>query len=124
MIYLTKYVFQIKAFQHITGINQSKILTKHISCKCKCRFDGKKCNSNQWWINGKCWCECKKTHVCEINNVDKPATCNCENGKYLASIMDKIICDEIIENLKETNFNEKNLSCKAQSVYILHIDSC
>ena len=38
--------------------------------------------------------------------------------------MDKIICDEIIENLKETNFNEKNLSCKAQSVYILHIDSC
>ena len=26
----------------ITGINQSKTLTKHISCKCKCRFDGKK----------------------------------------------------------------------------------
>ena len=22
-------------------------LTKHISCKCKCKFDGKKCNSNQ-----------------------------------------------------------------------------
>ena len=25
--------------------NGSKILTKAISCKCKCRFDGKKCNS-------------------------------------------------------------------------------
>ena len=25
----------------ITGINESKTLTKHISCKCKCRFDGK-----------------------------------------------------------------------------------
>ena len=25
----------------ITGINESKILTKHISCECKCRFDGK-----------------------------------------------------------------------------------
>ena len=24
----------------ITGINESKTLTKHISCKCKCRFDG------------------------------------------------------------------------------------
>ena len=33
----------------IRGINKSKILTKHISCKCKCRFDRKKCNSNQQW---------------------------------------------------------------------------
>ena len=22
-------------------------LTKHISCECKCRFDGRKCNSDQ-----------------------------------------------------------------------------
>ena len=36
------------------------------------------------------------------------STCNCENGKYLASIMDDsaIICDEIID-VKETNFNKK-----------------
>ena len=29
-----------------------------------------------------------------------PVTCNCENGKYLASIMDDsaIMCDEIIES--------------------------
>ena len=47
-----------------------------------------------------------------------PATCNCENRKYLASIMDKIICDEIID-VKETNFNEKNITCKTQSSYIL-----
>ena len=31
----------------ITGINESKILTKHISCECKCIFDGRKCNSDQ-----------------------------------------------------------------------------
>ena len=31
----------------ITGINESKTLTKHISCECKCRFDEKKCNSYQ-----------------------------------------------------------------------------
>ena len=35
----------------ITGINESKALTKHRSCKCKCRFDGRKCNSDQWWNN-------------------------------------------------------------------------
>ena len=49
----------------ITGINESKILTKHISCKCKCKFDGTKCNSNQRWDDNKCWCECKKHNVCE-----------------------------------------------------------
>ena len=32
--------------------------------------------------------------------------------------MDKIICDEIID-VKETNFNEKNITCKTQSFYIL-----
>ena len=25
----------------VTGINEPKILTKDISCECKCRFDGK-----------------------------------------------------------------------------------
>ena len=40
------------------------------------------------------------------NYVWNPSTCNWENGKYLASIMDEIICDEII-NTEETNFNGK-----------------
>ena len=35
----------------ITGVNELKTLTKHISCKCKCKFNRKKCNSNQWWNN-------------------------------------------------------------------------
>ena len=55
----------LSMFNMITGINESKTLTKHTSCECKCRFDGKKCNSNQWWNNGKCRCECRKPHVCE-----------------------------------------------------------
>ena len=65
MIYLIKYVFQaedlnLSVFNMITGINESKTLTRHISCECKCKFDGTKCNSNQWWNNDKCRCECKK----------------------------------------------------------------
>ena len=44
----------IHVFNMITGINESKILTKQISCECKCKFDGRKCNSNQWWNNNKC----------------------------------------------------------------------
>ena len=55
--------------------------------------------------------DCKKIHVCEKDYVWNPAICNCENGKYLASIMDEIICDEII-NTEEINFNEKNRNYK------------
>ena len=54
MTYLIKYVFKIKQdsnlpiFNIITGINELKTLTKHISCECKCKFDGRSCNSDQW----------------------------------------------------------------------------
>ena len=54
------------------------------------------------------------------------ATCSCENGKYLASIMEysEITCAEIIDSYEEeiktisTNFNEKKATCKMQSFYI------
>ena len=49
----------------ITEINESKTLTKDISCECKCKFDGRICNSDQWWNNDKYWCGCKKRHVCK-----------------------------------------------------------
>ena len=44
----------IHVFNMIAGKNESKILTKDISCECKCKFDGKKSNSNQKWNNDKC----------------------------------------------------------------------
>ena len=43
-----------KCLNMITRINESKILTKHLSCECECKFDGRKCNSNQKWNNDKC----------------------------------------------------------------------
>ena len=55
------------------------------------------------------------------NYVWNLSTCNCENGKYLASIMDDsaIICKKII-NEKETNFKKKKKkNCKTQNFYIL-----
>ena len=103
----------------IKNINKAYIMQimqiNGISCKCKCNFDGRKCDSDQRWNNDKSRCECKKRHVCEKDHIWNPATCSCEIGKYLASIMvDSVItCDEIIESYNEetktipTNFNEK-----------------
>ena len=90
-------------FNMITWIKESKTLTKHTSCKCKCRFDGKKCNSYQWCNNNKCRCEYKKHHIYGKDYFWNPSTCNCKNGKYLASIMDDsvITCDEIIKWMRQ-----------------------
>ena len=44
----------LSMFNMVTGINESKTLTKHISCECKCESDRRKCNSDQWWNNDKC----------------------------------------------------------------------
>ena len=54
----------LSVFNMITGINESKTLTKHISCECKYKFDGAKCKSNQWWNNKKYQRESKKHHIC------------------------------------------------------------
>ena len=109
MTYLIIYVpnkteyLNLSMFSMITGINESKTLTNHISCECKCNFDGNKCNSNQWWNDDKCRWGCKKHHKCEKDYIWNPATCSCENGKYLASIMNDsaIMCHEFIESYDE-----------------------
>ena len=91
----------------ITEISESETVTKYMSCKCRYRFARTKCNSNHGWNNYKCRCECKKNHACEKGYVWNPAKCNYENGKHLANIMDKIICDEIIKIFHMHDFNEK-----------------
>ena len=65
-----------------------------------------------------------------------PAACNCENGKYLTSIMNDsvIICDKFIvlyakpspeddddddDQETKTNFNEEKSASKTQNFYIL-----
>ena len=116
----------------ITGINESKNLTKHISCKCKCKFDGRRFNSDQWWNIDKCRCKCKKHNTCEKGYIWSPARYICENGKYVNSIMDEsgIICVKVIqpydEDMKaksyhETNFNKKEATWATESFYILFV---
>ena len=110
----------LRVFNMITAINESKTLTTHISCEFKYKFDLTRYNSNQRWNDDKCRCECKKHQICEKDYVWNLATYNCENGKYLASIMDDstIICDEVIKSYDEgmktipTNFNEKKVASK------------
>ena len=80
----------LHVFDMITGINESRTLTKHTSCKWKCKFDVRKCNLNQKWNNDKFGCECKnpKEHrVCEEGYFWNAAICSCKNGKNAAAKM-------------------------------------
>ena len=94
-----------------------KTLTKHVSCEFKCKFDVRKCNSNQKWNDYKYRCECKKHHICEKDYIWNPATCSCENGKYLASIIYDLVitCDEIID--AESNlYDEETKKKQSQQI--------
>ena len=75
-------------------ISESKILTKHISYRRECKFDGGKHNSNQKWNNDIYQCECKtpkERNACEKGYIWNPATCTCEYGKYVGSIIDNLV---------------------------------
>ena len=97
-----------------------------MSGECKCKIDGRKCISDQKWNKNKCRSEFKKHHICKKKDyIWDPVTCSCENGKYLASIIDDsvITCDEIIEETKTspTNLNENKQSVKHKiSTFYLH----
>ena len=79
-------------FYMIAWINELKFLIQHISCKCKCKFDSRKCNANQKWNNHKCRCECKnpKEHsMYEKGFICHPSKCSFENVKFVVgSIFD------------------------------------
>ena len=85
----------LSVFNMITGMNESKTLTKHVSCECICKFDGRKCDSNQKWNNKKCQYRCKKHEICEKDYIWNTATCSCKSGKYLASIIDNSLSQKI-----------------------------
>ena len=59
----------LNVFNFNTGTNVSKILAEHIPCKCQCKFNGRKCNSNQKY-NDKSRCECKNPKELHAFNLE------------------------------------------------------
>ena len=48
----------VKVLNLVAGINETKRIEWHETCKCKCRFYSSVCNNKRW--NDKCRCECKE----------------------------------------------------------------
>ena len=118
MIYLIKDVFpnktedlSLSVFNTITAINETKALTKHISCECNCKFDGKNVSQIKSEIAINVIMSVKS--IIYLKKI--------KFGILLHGIVkventldnSVITCDEVIESYNEeiktipTNFNEK-----------------
>ena len=49
----------VKAFNSMMGVNETKFLVQRESCECKCGLNESVCNSKQKWNHDKCRRECK-----------------------------------------------------------------
>ena len=53
----------VKIFNLISRINETRQIIWHDTCKCVCRLTSAVCNSRQIWNEGKCRCKCKEDLV-------------------------------------------------------------
>ena len=50
----------IKVFNLISRTNETRYVSLHETCKCKCRLDASICNNKKLQNNERCWCECNE----------------------------------------------------------------
>ena len=81
----------IKVFNMLARINETRKIAWHENCKCICRFTSAVCNNKQEWNENKCRCECKEDLidklVCDKGYMWHLSTCDCDKycgtGQYL-----------------------------------------
>ena len=74
----------IKVFNQISRTNESRYVSWHETCKCKCKLDASVCNNKQRWNDNKCRCECKELidkGRCNEEFIWNPSKCECECNK-------------------------------------------
>ena len=88
----------------ITEINESKTFTKHMSCECKCKFDGRNCNSYEWWNNNN---RTSKNYYPQVLSEECKNVVNEKKiPKYISDNI-KISSDSGRENSDEQNSNKE-----------------
>ena len=56
----------IKVFNMLSRINETRKIAWHETCKCICRLTSAICNDKQEWNKNTCRCECKEDLVCKL----------------------------------------------------------
>ena len=130
----------IKVFNLLTGINETRKMIWHKTCKCVCRLTSAICNDRQEWNENKCRCECKENLVsklvCDKGYMWNPSTCSCECDRYYETgqyldykncVFRKNIIDDLIEQcisivdieIKNNTLSKKNDE-SSSNIYFIH----
>ena len=72
----------MKVYNLLTMLNQTRNLLWHESCKCVCKLNSSVCNNKQIWNSNTCRCDC---------NEDFAGMINCAKG-YKVAVLIGIIC--------------------------------
>ena len=56
-------IINVKVFNLMSRINETRNIIWHETCKCVCRLTSSVCNSRQIWNEDKCRCECKEVLI-------------------------------------------------------------
>ena len=122
----------IKVFNLLARINDTRKILWYETCKCVCRLTSAVCNDRQEWNKNKCICECKEyligKFVCDKGYMWNPSTCICEYDKYceIGQYLDykncvcrKKLIDDLIEqctriiDMEIQNNNSSNITTTA-----------
>ena len=72
----------IKVYNFLMRLNETRNVLWHESCKCVCRLNSSVCNSKQIWNSDTCSCDCNEDFSGIINCTKgymwNPSTCSCE----------------------------------------------
>ena len=131
----------VKVFNLMSRINETRQIVWHESCKCVCRLTKAICNAKQVWNENKCQCECKEDLinklVCDKGYIWNPSTCSCECdklcdvGQYLdykncvcrKSVIDRMVeeCISVVDG--DAIYNKTSLmrvdDCPSRMLYVV-----
>ena len=132
----------IKVFNLLSRINETRKIVLHETWKCVCRFTSAIYNDRQEWNENKCRCECKEDLVsklaCDKRYMWNPSTCSCEcdryceTGQYLdykncvcrKKIIDDLMeqCTSIVDmDIKNNTLSKKRDESSSNIYFVLFI---
>ena len=132
----------IKVFNLLARINESRKIVWHEMCKCICRLTSAICNDRQAWNENKCRCKCKEDLInklaCDKGYMWNPSTCSCECDRYCEtgqhldyknSVCRKKIIDNLIEqctsivdmDIKNNTLSKKSDESSSNIYFVLFI---
>ena len=116
----------IKVFNLLARINETRKIVWHETCKCVCRLTSAICNDRQEWSENKCRSSRSVSKLaCDKGYMWNPSTCYfecdryCETGQYLDyenCVCRKKIIDDLIEqctSIVDMNIKNNTLSKKS-----------